>query len=88
MPAFGDLETGVRADLRRFDLPVRRCGLARSALIIARRVDAGGLEPRELAALIGRLESVLGSLAKHSPPVTVKDGIDDLAARRSARRAG
>ena len=90
MPAarYGDLETAVRADLRAMRVPVAGSGLARSAVIVARAVDAGGLEARELAALVGRLESVLAGLAKAHPPVMAKDGIDDLAARRSARRAG
>jgi hypothetical protein len=90
MPAarYGDLETSVRADLRAMRVQLAGSGLARSAVIVARRIDGGGLEPRELAALVGRLESVLATVAKANPPVMARDGIDDLAARRSARRAG
>jgi hypothetical protein len=84
---YGELEAAVRRDLRQFRPDARRSALAVSALVIARRVDDGPLEPRELAALAGRLESVLEALARMSPPVPVKDGIDDLAGRRAARRA-
>jgi len=91
-----ELEAAVRRDLRRFPPQARRSARAAAALAIARRMDdaacaeCGGtsLGPRDLAALTGRLDLVLASLEKAVPPVPVKDGIDDLAARRRARRAG
>lgn len=43
---------------------------------------------RDLAALSGRLQSVLEEIAKLEPKKAEGDGIDEIARRRAARRSG
>lgn len=43
---------------------------------------------RDLAALSGRLQAVLAEIAQLEPKKAEGDGIDEIARRRSARRAG
>lgn len=43
---------------------------------------------RDLAALSGRLQAVLDQIAELEPKQAEGDGIDEIAKRRSARRAG
>jgi len=43
---------------------------------------------RDLAALAGRLQSVLAEIAELAPPRQVGDAVDEIAQRRAARRAG
>lgn len=43
---------------------------------------------RDLASLSGRLQSVLEEIAKLEGPKEAGDGIDEIAKRRAARRAG
>ena len=54
---------------------------------LARSVDECD-SMRDLAALSGRLQSVLDEIAKIEGPKKVGDNIDELAQRRAARRAG
>lgn len=42
---------------------------------------------RDLAALSGRLQSVLSEIAKLEPKKAEGDGIDEIARRRNARRS-
>lgn len=53
---------------------------------LARSVDECD-SMRDLAALSGRLQSVLDEIAKIEGPRKVGDNIDEIAQRRSARRA-
>ena len=43
---------------------------------------------RDLSSLTGRMQSVLAEIDELTPKDPVGDGIDEIAARRSARRAG
>ena len=43
---------------------------------------------RDLAALSGRLQAVLAEIAALEPKKAEGDGVDEIAARRAARRAG
>jgi hypothetical protein len=43
---------------------------------------------RDLSSLSGRLQSVLAEIDELTPKEQVGDGIDEIAARRSARRSG
>jgi hypothetical protein len=43
---------------------------------------------RDLAALSGRLQSVLAEIAELEPKKAEGDGIDEIARRRTARRSG
>lgn len=43
---------------------------------------------RDLAALSGRLQSVLAEIAELEPKKAEGDGIDEIAKRRAARRTG
>lgn len=43
---------------------------------------------RDLASLSGRLQSVLDEIAKIEGPKEAGDGIDEIAQKRAARRAG
>jgi len=42
---------------------------------------------RDLASLSGRLQSVLDQIAELEPQKSEGDGVDEIAARRSARRS-
>lgn len=43
---------------------------------------------RDLAALSGRLQSVLDEIARLEPKKAEGDGIDEIAKRRASRRSG
>ncbi len=43
---------------------------------------------RDLAALSGRLQAVMDQIAALEPPKAEGDGVDEITARRTARRAG
>lgn len=42
---------------------------------------------RDLAALSGRLQAVMDQIAALEPPKAEGDGVDEITARRTARRA-
>jgi hypothetical protein len=95
----GSVERAVRRDLRRVDKTTRDSALAAGALELARLLDLpidmidGGkfaveTVDRRLAAAASatrELRAVMGELLKDVMPDT-KDGIDDLRARRAARK--
>jgi hypothetical protein len=55
--------------------------------LLARNIEACD-SLRDLASLSGRFQSVLEEIAKLEPPKEAGDGIDEIAERRTARRAG
>lgn len=55
--------------------------------ILARRIEACD-SMRDLAALTGRMQAVLAEIDELSPKEAVGDSIDEIAARRAARRSG
>lgn len=54
---------------------------------LARSIDACD-SLRDLAALSGRLQSVLGEIDELTPKEATGDSVDEIAARRAARRSG
>lgn len=54
--------------------------------LLARQIEACE-SLRDLAALSGRLQAVLDQIAELEPKKAEGDGIDEIAQRRSARRA-
>lgn len=55
--------------------------------LLARQIE-GCESLRDLAALSGRLQSVLAEIDELTPKEASGDGIDEIAKRRAARRAG
>ena len=55
--------------------------------LLARQIESCD-SLRDLAALSGRLQSVLEQIDELTPKEATGDGIDEIAKRRSARRAG
>lgn len=93
----GPVELAVRRDLRRLPLADRRSALALSALTLAGlldavplpedRIDDLGVDKRLTAAAQAarELRATMGDLLKGAP--AARSGIDDLRARRAARKA-
>ena len=54
--------------------------------LLARNIE-GCESLRDLAALSGRLQSVLSEIDELTPKEAAGDGIDEIARRRSARRS-
>jgi hypothetical protein len=86
----GAVERGVIDDLATVPPALRKGGLAQTALLLARNIDAGEIEPRDRIAASRELRMLLTEILSHSPRKGVKDGVDqirdDLAARRAARK--
>lgn len=55
--------------------------------LLARQIEACD-SLRDLSSLSGRLQAVLSEIAALEPQKAVGDGIDEIAARRAARRPG
>lgn len=58
--------------------------MARTAIELARAVDGG----RSIASVSRELRLCMSELRKTADSVTAKDDVDELQARRAARRAG
>ena len=87
-PGAGSVEAAVAADLAR--LKVKGAdGIAATALILARRIDAG-MSATAFSMCAGRLIEALDRLRELAPPDEETDDLDELSARRTARlrRAG
>lgn len=82
----GKVESAVRRDLRSLDAGVRRSGLAESALALARRMDDPEQSDRDAATVARELRSTMAALRAVRPAVQRKDKVDEVAARRAARR--
>jgi hypothetical protein len=82
----GPREAAVRKDLTaRGDL-LGVEALAASAVELAKSLDAGGLQPGDVARLSAELRTTLRELAKAAPAASVTDGLDELQKRRDQRR--
>ena len=94
---------GVGRDLAGLGEGAKRSGLAMSALELARRLDRGGCEPceacgcegidpvtdRDAATVAAELRQTMVELRRQFPLAKRKDGkVDEISARRAARRAG
>lgn len=62
-------------------------GLAETARVLARVLDDGDVSAAEKASCARVLLATLDQLRKLAPPVAKGDRIDDLGARREARRS-
>ena len=86
-PRAGGVERGVRAELRRLRASVATDGSAALAVALARQIDtARGAVAAAAAA--GQLRALLIDLRAEAEKRPERDVIDDLNARRAARRAG
>lgn len=79
------VEPAVRAELQRLDLDPDVSGLAATALALAAELDAAETA-RDVAALGRELRAVLADIHRSTPEAREEDALDDLAARRAARR--
>jgi hypothetical protein len=87
----GAVERAVRRDLRRVDKEIRGSALAAGAIRVAQLLDAEPEDTSEkrmqaAAQALRQLQAAMGELMRHASRETT-DGIDDLRARRAARRA-
>lgn len=85
MPSrYGSVERATRADVRKLGLAGPAAStLAHTAYALARKLDQDA--GMAAAAVARELRATMLELAKNAAPA-VKDGLDDLQARREARR--
>jgi hypothetical protein len=80
------IRAAVRRDLASLPVTARAEGLSRQALLLARMLDSGDLEPREIVTAGRELRLTMAELAAKAPGAS--GGIvDELRARRAARSA-
>lgn len=82
----GPVELGVRRDLARLDKPARTSGLAATALRLAVLLDGELVTERDAAAVAAQMIRALEALSKLRPAISQEDPVDELRARRAARR--
>ena len=81
----GTQEEAVRREVRKLAPEDRKGALAALALHLAQQLDAG--PPwREIAPIAAQLRAVLADLGGLVKPVQKADPLNDLEARRAARR--
>jgi hypothetical protein len=86
-PRAGGVERAVRAELRRLRASVATDGSAALSVSLARQIDtARGAVAAAAAA--GQLRALLIDLRLEAEKRPERDVIDDLNARRAAKRAG
>lgn len=79
-------EAATRTEIQELGVAEIAPGLAALAIILARHLD--GTEAPTSAAVVGReLRATLDKLRLVAPGKAEGDGLDDLAARRAARRS-
>jgi hypothetical protein len=86
MAGQGPVERAVRSELRSLCVSVQRDGSAALAVSLGRQIDSarGAVAA---AAAAGQLRALLGDLREAAEKRPERDVIDDLNARRAARRA-
>jgi hypothetical protein len=77
----------VQGDLRSLGVKAASSGLAETALALARELDDDSNSATSKSMCAKSMIDVLRELRLIAPPVKESDDIDDLAGRRSARRA-
>lgn len=78
----------VRRDLEQLPMELRETTIAASAEGLARSLDLGTETYRFQASLVKELRDCMSALAEMAPPkVEEGDPVDDLTAKRAARRA-
>lgn len=86
-PSTGRVEAAVERDLKALPADLRTSGLAESALALARELDQAGNSATSKAMCARALSETLEKLLALKPPEEEVDQLDQLSARRSARRA-
>lgn len=81
------IRAGVRRDLALLPAELAGGGMARSVLLLARMLDSGELDPREIVAAQRALCLTLAALAEIAPPRAEGSIVDELRARRAQRAA-
>jgi hypothetical protein len=77
----------VRRDLAGLHDEARRSGMAASALALAQLLDGTSpLTARDVATVAAELRQTLAELRKKAKPKAREDKVDQLRARREARR--
>lgn len=87
MPRSG-VEGAIRSELARRKLSLATDPLAAAAVALARSIDDPGASASGRAAAVKELRTVMSSLASAAAEPVKGDDVDDLAARRAARRSG
>jgi hypothetical protein len=82
----GQVEASVRREIRGLPADLRTGSLAVTALLLARRLDAG-LPAREVAGVAREIRQSIAALMEQAPAKPQGDLVDELRARR-AERAG
>ena len=82
----GAIEASVRREIRSMPADLRASTLATTALLLAKRLDAG-LPAREVSGVARELRQNMSSLLERAPAKPQGDLVDELRARR-AERAG
>jgi hypothetical protein len=82
----GPIQTATRRELRGLPVDLRTGTLATTALLLARRLDAG-LPAREVSGVARELRQSMTALMEQAPAKPQGDLVDELRARR-AERAG
>lgn len=86
-PRAGRVEAAVECDLKALPPELRSSGLAESALALARELDQARNSATSKAMCARALSETLEKLLALKPPEEEVDQLDQLSARRSARRA-
>lgn len=86
-PSAGRVEAAVERDLAALPSDLRTSGLAESALALARELDQASNSATSKAMCARALSETLEKLLAMKPPEEEVDQLDQLSARRSARRA-
>jgi hypothetical protein len=86
MAGYGPVERATRAELRALGISVQTSILAANAVALARHIDScrGAVAA---AAASAQLRATRAELAAEAANAPERDVIDDLNARRAARRA-
>jgi len=83
--AAGTVERATRADLRARGVTVRASAPAALAVRLSAALDAE-TDSKAMAALSRELRTTMADIAKAAPVAQAADAVDEIAARRAARR--
>ncbi len=82
------MEDAVHRDLAELPDTMRRGGIAAVALHAARRLDEGGLVPRDEGVFLARVQIALAQLREMAPGEVKGDPTDEVKLRRDKRLGG
>jgi hypothetical protein len=82
----GPVEAAVARDLRQLPPELRRSGLATATLTLAKRLDDPETTDRDAAGLLREVRASLLELRKMAPPAPKSSRVDEIKAKREARR--